>query len=568
MQALEQQLQQRFPHWFSGHRRRIAAPMLRTLARLSNFDAINDFLCDNAHLRGFDFVAAGMRKLGIEYSTDAKALSRIPPTGGLLIVANHPCGALDALALLDLVGKVRRDVRFLANEMLTLIEPLSGLLLPVRVFGGRARPESLRQVDEALERGQCVIVFPAGEVSRLGARGVRDTRWRRGFMRFARRSGAPVLPIHVGARNSTLFYGISALCRPASTMLLAREMFAHRQRPVRLEIGTPITLARDEDDRSALRRIRKILYALPRQARSEPRPPQPLAEPLAPRLLASAMAATECLGRTADGKQIRLARNIAGTPLLAEIGRLRELTFRRVGEGTGQGRDIDAYDAHYEHILVWDADAACIAGAYRVARGAEALARAGLAGLYTATLFRYADAAVPRLAQGLELGRSFVVPHYWGSRSLDYLWQGIGAYLACYPGVRYLFGAVSISASVPRPASEQIVAYYQRYFGCSEVLAEARRPFAFADGMPAFGELDSQAAFAALKAAVSRLGASVPMLYKQYTDLCEPGGAQFLCFSVDPDFSDSIDGLIEVDLERIRPRKRQRYLERNAGASA
>jgi hypothetical protein len=67
---------------------------------------------------------------------------------------------------------------------------------------------------------------------------------------------------------------------------------------------------------------------------------------------------------------------------------------------------------------------------------------------------------------------------------------------------------------------------------------------------------------------LGRLGASVPMLYKQYTELCEPGGARFLAFGVDPEFSGSIDGLIEVDLERLRPRKRQRYLQRRQGAAA
>jgi putative hemolysin len=239
-----------------------------------------------------------------------------------------------------------------------------------------------------------------------------------------------------------------------------------------------------------------------------------------------------------------------------------------VGEGTGRSRDLDAYDASYDRILVWDAQAGRIAGAYRVMRGAEALARTGLAGLYTASLFRYADEAIPRLAAGLELGRSFVVPDYWGSRSLDYLWQGIGAYLQRYPGVRYLFGAVSISAALPRAASEQIVAYYQRYHGSPQPLACARRPFAFEAPAPNFDGLDVDAAADAMKAALARLGASVPMLYKQYTELCEPGGARFLAFGVDPDFSGSIDGLIEVDLEQLRPRKRQRYLQRQQGAVA
>ena len=229
--------------------------------------------------------------------------------------------------------------------------------------------------------------------------------------------------------------------------------------------------------------------------------------------------------------------------------------------------DLDDFDLLYQHIVVWDAAQQRIAGAYRIMRGAQALARSGLAGLYTAALFRYADDAIPRIAEGMELGRSFVVPDYWGSRSLDYLWQGIGAYLRSQPGVRYLFGAVSISAALPREAREQLVAYYQRYYGGGHGLVESTRPFQYFAAPPCFGDMDADAAFEVLKANLAALGTSVPTLYRQYTDLCEPGGARFLAFGVDPDFSDSIDGLIEVDLQAIRPHKRRRYL-RDAGVPA
>jgi len=250
----------------------------------------------------------------------------------------------------------------------------------------------------------------------------------------------------------------------------------------------------------------------------------------------------------------------AGAPLLREIGRLRELTFRAVGEGTGQRLDVDVFDSWYEHIVLWDAVEAKIAGAYRIARGSRVLAERGLAGLYTASLFRYGDDAVPRLAQGMELGRSFVVPEYWGSRSIDYLWQGIGAYLCRHPGVRYLFGPVSISAALPADAREQIVAYYARYYGSEESAAVSKQPFVYRAAPPQFDALDAATAFRVLKGNLDALGATLPMLYKQYTDLCEPGGARFLAFGVDPAFSDAVDGLIEVDLQRLRPKKRERYL--------
>ncbi|HEY0504713.1 MAG TPA: lysophospholipid acyltransferase family protein [Lysobacter sp.] len=561
---LERRLQEQFPHWFRGRRASFARPLLRTIGRWSRFDQVEAFLQANAGLRDFDFVAAALDHLQVRYLVDPAELARIPATGRLLIVANHPSGATDALALLDAVGRVRRDVKIVANDLLSVLEPLSGLLSPVRILGGRPTAQSLAAIDEALRAEQCVIVFPAGEVARLGLSGVTDGRWRRGFLRFARGNGAPVLPVRIEARNSALFYGASALFKPAGTALLAREMFARRAHRVALRVGRPLSLPADGDPNRLQREVRRELFSLGRRGGEpdavSPASPQPLIDPLDAGEVRAGVEAMALLGRTFDGKQIRVGKLAAGSVLLQEIGRLRELTFRAVGEGTGQRLDVDIYDSWYEHIVLWDAQASKIAGAYRIARGASVLAERGLAGFYTASLFRYADDAVPRIAQGMELGRSFVVPDYWGSRSIDYLWQGIGAYLARHPNVRYLFGPVSISAALPARAREQIVAYYARYYGNGPACAVSRQPFVYQAAPPEFGEVDAATAFRVLRDNLDALGATLPMLYKQYTDLCEPGGARFLAFGVDPAFSDAVDGLIEVDLQTLRPKKRERYL--------
>ncbi len=568
MIQFEQRLQQRFPHWFRGRHAVIAKPLLRRLARWSRLDEIDAFLTANAHVRGFEFVAAAMRHLGAGYVASAEDRARIPAQGRLLIVANHPSGALDALALLDLVGQVRRDVRIVANDVLLAVDGLGGLLLPVRIMGGQPAMDSVRAVAAALAREECVIVFPAGEVSRLGPAGIRDGRWRRGFLRFARSCDAPVLPVRVQARNSALFYGASALFKPVGTALLAREMFARRARKIVLRVGTPRTLPADADDRALLRDIRHELYALGtrRQRGMPPEPdrPEPLVEAIAPDLVRTGVERLRLLGKTSDGKHIRVGKLAVDSPLLHEIGRLRELTFRAVGEGTGRRQDLDAWDSWYEHIVLWDEAAAKIAGAYRIARGAPVLAAHGLRGLYTASLFDYGEDALVRIAQGMELGRSFVVPEYWGGRSIDYLWQGIGAYLRAYPRVRYLFGAVSISAALPPAARAQIVAHYAHWHGGPQGEAVSRSPFHYEAAQPSDAALDADTAFRVLKANLDVLGMQVPMLYKQYVDLCEPGGARFLAFGVDPDFSDAVDGLIEVDLQKMRPKKRQRYFGETA----
>lgn len=561
MQQIAPTLASRYPRLFRAAQRPFVHGLLRGFGRWSGLDDIRAFLAEHGHLRGLPFVEAALRFLDLRYTVDQVECSRIPETGRLLIVANHPCGALDALALLDFVGRIRSDVRIVANDLLAGIDGLAPLVLPVRILGGQPQVSSLRAIESALAQGQCVILFPAGEVSRLGLRGIADGPWRRGLMRFALATGAPVLPVRIEARNSALFYGASALFRPAGTALLPREILRQRQQRIGLRIGEAQRLEPGADPAITLATLRQALDAIgtqpcPVRASDEP---ETLADAVEPALLAIEIATLQRLGDTADGKQIRVGRLPPGSPLLHEIGRLRELTFRAIGEGTGKRLDLDRYDAWYEQIVLWDPTANRIAGAYRVANGGRVLAERGLTGLYTSTLFDYAEAMLPRMTAGLELGRSFVVPDYQGSRSIDLLWQGIGAYLRRHPDIRYLFGAVSISAALPLPAREKIVAHYRHYYGDRKQHARARHPFT--PITPAQNsELPAADAFRQLKAQLDDLGASVPMLYKQYVDLCEPDGVRFLAFGVDPDFSDSVDGLIELDLAYLRAKKRARYL--------
>ncbi|MBS7456041.1 lysophospholipid acyltransferase family protein [Coralloluteibacterium stylophorae] len=561
MLEIEARLEARFPQWFRGRRAHVARPLVRGLQRWSRLDEIETFLAACTGLRDDAFLEAALDFLQVRYSVDHVERRRIPVCGRLLIVANHPSGAVDALALLHHVRSVRRDVRIVANDLLTMCANLESLLLPVRMLGGVPQASSLKAIEAALAEEQCVIVFPAGEVSRLGVGGIADGRWRRGFLRFARASGAPVLPVRIEARNSALFYGVSAVFRPAGTALLAREMMLRRARPVVLRIGEAMHLPEGVPPERAVREVRRALHRIGTRRETRPAPgPAPLAAAVEPALLRRHVAALALLGRTFDGKEIRAGRLAMGSPLLREVGRLREATFRAVGEGTLRALDLDVYDAWYEHIVLWDAAAQRVAGAYRVAHGGRVLEARGLAGLYTASLFDYAPAMQARIRQGVELGRSFMVQDYWGSRSIDYLWQGIGAWLARHPDVRWLFGSVSISAALPVAAREQIVAYYARYHGDGETHARPLNPFAYREAPPEFGPLDADTALGVLRANLAAQGAALPMLYRQYVDLCEPGGARFLAFGVDAAFSDAIDGLIELDLTRLKPRKRSRYL--------
>jgi putative hemolysin len=560
MLDLERQVAERFPRWFAGRRAPFARRVARAVGRFSRLDDVRAFLQASRHLTGHAFVEAALEFLQVRYSVDHVERERIPQSGPALIVANHPCGARDALALLHFVATVRRDVRIVANDMLCALDGLRDLLLPLRILGGRPGAAGIAAVEGALAAGQCVIVFPAGEVSRLGWKGITDSRWRRGVLRFARTSGAPLVPVKVNSRNSGLFYGASAVYKPLGTLLLLREAVARKPSRIELRVGLPRLVRPSAAPDVELESIRQALYAIGTRKDATPPGAEPVIHAVDRRALLAELRDLPCLGRTPDGKRIHAGRLGADSVLLREIGRLRELSFRAVGEGTGRRLDVDAYDTWYDHIVLWDADQLEIAGAYRAAHGRRVMQEHGLPGFYAASLFDLGSDTAARLAEGVELGRSFVAPAYWGTRSLDYLWLGIGAYLGTRTDVRYLLGSVSISAALPVAAREQLVAYYARYYGGGAATTVARRPFRFLAAAPCFGPLDAEQAYRVLRANLDALGASVPVLYKQYTELCEPGGARFLAFGVDAAFNNAIDGLIEVDLHRVRPKKRQRYL--------
>jgi putative hemolysin len=565
MISVERSFFEKFPRLAEGRARSLSQPVVELLRKVACEDRINRTLAELAPQSGFDFIERALERFQVAYRIANTDRDNIPAEGRLVIVANHPLGALDALALLHLIGSVRRDVRILANDILAQFSQISSLLLPVAVFGGGAT--RMREAYRALEKEQALIVFPAGEVSRLGPLGVRDARWSAGFVRMARRMDAPVLPVHIAAHNSPAFYGMSMLAKPLSSLLLAREMFGASHMQLGMSVGEIVPaseLARQTPERVAQAMSRHV-YQLERRRPGTFATSRAIAHPESPLAVRAALRRAETLGETRDGKRILLIDAEPDCPVLREIGRLRELAFRRVGEGSGARRDLDRFDAHYRHLILWDEHALAIVGAYRLGEGVRILAREGMPGLYSATLFDYAPAAQEFIEEGVELGRSFIQPAYWNSRSLDYLWQGIGAYLRSRPQTRYLFGPVSISAALPAVAREWIVAYHTRYFGGGETLARSRNPFrvsvAIANAAAReWQNLDADAAARDLKRRLAELGCALPVLYKHYVDLCEPEGVRFLDFGTDPAFGNCVDGLVRLDLQVLRAVKRARYL--------
>lgn len=570
MISVERSFYEKFPQFAEGRARSFVQPVVELLRRVACEERINATLAAAAPHSGFDFVERVLEQLRISYNLANTDRENIPIDGRVIIVANHPLGALDALALIDLIGSVRRDVKILANDILMQLEPLASLLLPLPVFGAGSALGGAREAYRALERDSALIVFPSGEVSRFHPLGVRDGAWSPGFARLALKTGTPVLPVRIAAQNSPVFYGVSMLVKPLASLLLVREMFGASNARIGFNIGELVP--RKALAESGLKpaqiaaQMRRHVYRIARRRPTVFPTSAAVAHPESPLAVRSALKRAERLGETQDGKAILLLDAEKDCAAMREIGRLRELAFRRVGEGTGARRDLDRFDGHYRHLVLWDDNALAIVGAYRLGEAATILRERGTAGLYSSTLFEYAQPVPAFLDEAIELGRSFVQPAYWGSRSLDYLWQGIGAYLRARPDVRYLFGPVSLSAALPGPAREWIAHYHRHHFSDGDALARARNPFVISREVERAADAEwagrsPTESLARLRERLTALDAHLPTLYRQYVDLCEPEGVRFLDFGVDPSFGGCVDGLVRLDIRHLRAVKRARYLK-------
>lgn len=539
------------------------------LKRLFYEDEFQQFAAAHCHLKGLDMVEQVLEHLDILCTVSARDLEQIPEHGPLVIIANHPTGTLDGLALLYAVSRVRRDVKVVTNRMLTHLEPLSSLFIPVDNMGGRTAKSSLVQMEQHLQNAGVLIFFPAGEVSRPTRKGIRDKKWHSGFIKLAGKLRVPLLPVHIQAHNSLLFYASTLVSPTLSMLLLMQQMFRRRHSQLPIKIGQQIawhhwhsaTLSSREMAEQCRQHVMRLGKGVPGVFKTQ----CAIARPEDRATLKRALAQAESLGKTSDGKTIYLWQRNGqeDAPLLRELGRLREIAFRAVEEGSGKRRDTDSYDDDYLHLILWDEDDLEIVGAYRFMPTAMQIEKRGVEGLYSYSLFHYDDKMQDVLAHGIELGRSFIQPRYWGRRGLDYLWSGIGAYLARYPHYRYLFGPVSISGGLPPAARDLLVAFYRLWFPATHPLAASRQPYpaSLPDVLAQFGGVDYVDDLTKLKSLLGNLGCGIPPLYKQYSELCEPGGVQFIDFGSDPAFNNCVDGLVLVDLCYLKANRYQRYIE-------
>lgn len=543
----------------------IKRPLLKIVRKLVHEEKINEFLCSNNHLQGFEFTEAVLEYFKFDFSYSSNDIENIPSTGRVVIIANHPLGGLDALCLLKLVGKIRKDVKIIANDFLAGVNSLDSLFIKIDNFKNRQSKDNIKKIYNALNNEEAIIVFPAGEVSRMSAQGIRDGKWQKGFLKFATRTNSPIVPVLLEAKNSKTFYTLSALNKTFSTLLLSDEMYKQNNKNIKIKIGKIIPheyiAPAGIEEKYLVNLYKKHLYGLKKGKKHYFQTQNAIAHGEDKQALKNELKNSQILGKTAYGKMIYLYTYKADSAVIQEIGRLREISFRKVNEGVNKKRDIDIYDTHYKHIILWDDEELEIIGAYRIAVAKEIYEKYKLNGFYTHTLFKFNEEFIPYLQDSIELGRSFVQPKYWGSRALDYLWYGIGAYLKNNPQIKYMYGPVSLSASLPLVAKELIISFYSIYFGTHSQLITPTNPYKPTienkEFISIFSKNNYQADFKTLRRTLRSMNVAIPVLYKQYSELCEEGGVYFHDFNIDPNFSNCVDGFIMVEISKIKESKRK-----------
>lgn len=538
---------------------------------------------------GRPLYASILDHLRATYCVSESDLERIPKSGPVIVVANHPCGLLEGAMLASLLRGIRQDVRFLANEFLAALPELNDLIIPVDVMdpspaASRRNSKHLRDGLRFLTSGAMLVVFPAGEVSHFHWRTAEttDSAWNPKVARLVEAAGnlvkdVRVLPMHVSGTNSRLFQFSGDSLR---TALLARELLNKRGVSIQIRVGKPITataLATLPGHQEQIDYLRWRTYLLRHRQdfKANTRKPapwrrwlnrnvEPVEPPESPAAMASEVEALPPAQKlSSSGELTAYIAAASEIPMvLREIGRLREIAFRATGEGTGRRSDIDPFDSHYLHLFLWNSKKQEVAGAYRLAQVDQVRREVGVSGLYTASLFRFGEQFLDALGPALELGRSFVRVEYQKSFSpLLLLWKGIGQFVARNPRYRVLFGPVSISDRYSATSKSVMLSFLQRHW-CSDSLArlvQARcAPRLDASGTPC-RDVEQ------LSAAVEDLeppNQGVPVLLRQYLRL----GGKLLGFNVDRHFSNVIDGLILVDLTQTDRGLLERYLGKREAA--
>jgi putative hemolysin len=544
------------------------------LMKVLKISTLNKIYDRNKHLSELEFLNAILDEFQIKFEVSEEDLKRIPKEGPYITVSNHPLGGIDGILLLKLMLEREPDFKIIANFLLHRIEPMKPYIMPVNPFENHKDAKSsvigIKETLRHLSDGKPLGMFPAGEVSTYkDGKLVVDKEWEEGAIKVIRKAQVPVVPIYFHAKNSKLFYFLSKISETLRTAKLPSELLTQKDRVIKVRIGKPISVAEQNeyDNLSSYSDfLRKKTYMLAHAFEKEggflkstnlnlslPKSPKQIAKPANhDKILEEIEVLKKGDYRLLQSKnyEVFFVKADKIPNILHEIGRLREITFREVGEGTNESLDLDNYDKYYNHMFLWDDEAQLIAGAYRMGLGSEIYPQYGIEGFYLHDLFRFEPELYDMMSKSIEMGRAFIIKEYQQKpMPLFLLWKGIVHTTLHYPDHKYLIGGVSISNQFSDFSKSLMIEFMKSHYYDPYVaqyihpkkeykvkLKDADKDFVFNETEADLNKFDK------IIDEVEPGNLRLPVLIKKYIKQ----NAKVVAFNVDPLFNNSVDGLMYI----------------------
>ena len=572
------------------------------ILKILKISTINKIYNRNKHLYNLEFLDALLKEFKIRFEIPEEDLKRLPKDGAYITVSNHPLGGVDGILLLKLMIEQRSDFKIIANFLLHKIEPLIPYIMPVNPFENRKDVKSsitgFKNALLHLKEGHPLGIFPAGEVSTYrDGKLLVDKPWEAAAMKLAKKAKVPIVPIYFHAKNSPLFYRLSKISDTLRTAKLPSELLTQKNRVIKVRIGRPISV-KDQEQHETLEEfsdfIRKKTYMLS-NAFENPKilknisssikinkAPKKIITPVNPLIMRSEvddLRAKNLRLLQSKNYEVYLAPAATIPNILREIGRLREITFREIGEGTNKAIDLDHFDTYYHHLFLWDTEAECLAGAYRMGLGTEIYEAFGIDGFYLQDLFRFEPELHDMMSKSIELGRAFIIKQYQQKpMPLFLLWKGIVHTTLRFPNHKYLIGGVSISNRFSNFSKSLMIEFMKSHY-YDPYLAQYVHPKK--EFKVKLKDADKDFVFDATEADLNKFDKIIdeiepgalrlPVLLKKYIKQ----NARLIAFNVDPLFNNAVDGLMYIRISdlpdsTVRPvlEEFQAELERKYGPKA
>lgn len=524
------------------------------------------------------FIDSILNAFEIDFDIPEEDLKRIPKTGPFITISNHPLGGIDGMILLKLLLSKREDYKVIANFLLQRIEPIKPYIMPVNPFEDHKEAQSsMKGIKDAIlhiREGNSLGIFPAGEVSTYrDHRMIVDRPWDPAAMKLIQKAKVPVIPIYFHAKNSTFFYRLASLSDVLRTAKLPSEMLSQKKRKIRVRIGNAIS-PKDMEDipniealTAFLRRKTYMLAnafekkpffkGLPQNLKKTKTPKKIIEETLEELMVQEVETCRKLDKRLLESKnyEVFLAKKEIIPNILKEIGRLREITFRAIGEGTNNPIDLDEFDDYYYHMFLWDNDVNKIAGAYRMGMGCEIFEQYGINGFYLQDLFRFEPELHTMMSQSIEMGRAFIIKEYQQRpMPLFLLWKGIVHSTLRFPSHKYLIGGVSISNKFSNFSKSLMIEFMRSHY-YDPYIAQYVRPkkefkVKLKDGDKDFVFDETQADLNKFDKIIDEVepgSLRLPVLIKKYIKQ----NAKVIAFNVDPMFNDVVDGLMYIRISDL-----------------